>query len=194
MTIRPNRVLLRGLTGAAAAAALVVPAAALAQTAHHRDPAKDVQRSSGQIVDAPTNKTTDIVHVTISHSKKTVSTAIKLRKYSDKPWTYLSQIKTPSTKYIVAGSHTASGTQFALEKDSTNKVVKCDGLGFKVKPGADAIVVNVPSSCLKHPAWVQVGVGYITTNKSGSKSFADDGLRKGGVQEQNLTLSKKLRK
>jgi hypothetical protein len=191
MTIQPSRALVRGLTVAAAAAALVLPGAAFAQSVHHRDPAKDVQKSAGGLTNAPANKTADIVHLTLAHGRKAVTAEMKLRQYSNKPWTYVSQIKTPTSKYLVGGNHTSSGTQFILEKDATHKAVTCDGLSFQVKTGSDTLVVSVPNSCLKDPKWVQVGVGYVVPGKSGA-SYADDGLRRRGVQEQNLTLSKKL--
>jgi len=184
----------RVLVGSAAAVALVLPATAFAQSVHHADPAKDVQRSSANHVsNAPRNRAADIVHVAITHDADAVTTRITLRHLALKSWAYVSQIHTPTATYLVTGHHGGGLTQFLLENGSGTRTVTCPGLGHTVRAASNRLIVSVPDTCLKDPSWVRVGVGYAVPIGSGTTVYADDALRTAGVHEKHLTLSRRLR-
>lgn len=191
MSVQPNRRLLRVLIGGAAATALAVPGTAYAQSLRHSDPAHDVQVGGGtSLKNAPHNKTGDIVRLVATHSRTKVSAEIKLRSYGGGRWVWVERIKTGTTEYSVQGTHSSAGTTFTLTKGSGTPIT-CD-ITHATSTSRDTIRVTVPTSCLRKPGSVRIGVGYVIPSKSGSTAFADDALRTRGVSEQNLTLSKRL--
>ena len=190
MTIQPRRAWVRGLIGSATVVALAVPGAAFAQTLRHSDPAHDVQEAGSKVTDAPDNKTADIVRVRLAHTSTKVSAKIKLRDYRPGTWFYVEDLKTATRTYEVQGNHTSGGTTFTLTRG--RKTVSCEGLTSAIDRSRNTLSVTVPTSCLQDPHWVKVGVGYI--RQSSRTLFADDALRKAGISENALTLSKRLKK
>ncbi len=191
MNIQPSRAWVRGLIGSATVVALAVPGAAFAQTLHHSDPAHDVQQASGaNTTDAPDNATADIVRLTLAHTPTKVNAKMKLRDYRAGTWFYVENVKTATANFQVEGSHIAHKTTFTLTRGS--KTLACDGLTHAIDKAHNTIAVTVPTSCLKDPNWVKVGVGYLRQASRGVL-FADDGLRKADIRN-DLTLSKRLKK
>jgi hypothetical protein len=190
--VSASRSVVRGVALATATAALVLPGTAFAQTLRHADPAKDVQRSSATHVgNAPRNRSADIVHVALTHDADAVTTRIRLRHLAPKSWAYLSRVTTPSGTYVVTGHHENGLTQFLLTRAS-GRTVACAALSNRVRVAVDRLTVTVPDRCLHDPSWVRVGVGYAVPIGAGNAVYADDALRRAGVKESHLTLSRRL--
>jgi hypothetical protein len=196
MTIQPSRAAVRGVIGSAAVLALALPGAAFAGGVKHSDPAHDVQKivshgSRTTITDAPKQKSADIVHLTASYTSHRLKETARLRGLASL-WSYSSRIRTPTSHFDVQVVHQAGTTTTSLVNGGGSPVV-CDGLTRTIDHTHHTVSVTVPAGCLGAPAWVQVGVGMVVLPKTGGTLYADDALRKGGVAEKNLTLSKRLK-
>jgi hypothetical protein len=159
----------RGLAVGGAVVALVLPAtAAVGQTAVRHDPAHDVFRSraDGSQVAAPHNKSADIVHVRYAHTKRRVVTTMRIRDYGGH-WEYWEDIKTPTTKYLVAGEGHTTHQRFELGRGLRQDI--CDGLSAKVDRTNNTFRGSVPTTCLEQPRWVRAHVQYDVLVRNGDE-------------------------
>ena len=191
-----NRPSVRACASVLALAVVALPGAAFAGTVKHTDPAKDVQKvvahgSGTTISDAPAQKSADIVHFTAGYTSHRLAESTRLRALATQ-WVYSSRIKTPTTHFDLTVIHQAGTTQASLTKGAGQTLVTCDGLSQAVDRVKHVVAVKVPAECLGSPAWVQVGAGMVVLPKAGGTMYADDALRKAGVREKHLTLSKRL--
>ncbi len=197
MTFQPSRAVVRGVIGSAVVLALAAPAAAYAGGIKHSDPAKDVQKittrgSHTTITDAPKQTAADIVHFTASYTSHRLKESVRLRGLASQ-WSLASRVKTPSTHFEVDVVRQAGTTSVSLT-NAGGSAVTCPGLAPAIDRAKHVVTVTVPSTCLHDPTWLQVGAGMLVLPKAGGTFYADDALRKGGVKEKNLTLSKRLKK
>ena len=191
-----NRLSVRACASALALAVVALPGAAFAGTVKHVDPAKDAQKvvahgSGTTISDAPAQKSADIVHFTAGYTNHRLAESTRLRALATQ-WVYNSRIKTPTSHFDLTVIHQAGTTQASLTKGAGQTLVTCDGLSRAVDRAKHVVAVKVPAACLGSPTWVQVGAGMVVLPKAGGTTYADDALRKAGVREKNLTLSKRL--
>jgi hypothetical protein len=192
----PRRPVLRAAAAGAFVAALALPAAAFAGTLTHADPAQDVQKitataSGTTITDAPDNKTADLVHLTSAYGRQRLLEKVRLRDLAGH-WFLSSRIKTATTHFDLVLIHQSGGDQIGLTKGKRQTQVVCDGLLPNVDRTHHTVSVTVPADCLNAPHWVQIGVGIVKLGKAGGISFADDALRRRGIAEANLTLSRRI--
>ena len=197
MTFQPSRAVVRGVIGSAVVLALAAPAAAYAGGIKHSDPAKDVQKittrgSYTTFTDAPKQTSADIVHFTASYTGHRLKETVRLRGLAS-TFSLTSTVKTPSSHFEVDVVRQAGSTSVTLTT-AGGTLVSCPGLTRALDRAKHTVSVTVPSDCLDAPTWVQVGAGIVVLPKAGGTFYADDALRKAGVKEQNLTLSKRLKK
>jgi hypothetical protein len=192
----PHRPVLRAAVVGGLVAALTLPTAAFAGTLQHTDPAKDAQKitvsSSGTtITKAPDNKTADIVHLSARYGPKRYSETVRLRALAGR-WFLATRITTPNRLFDLMLTHESGSDQVILTRGTRRIQVVCDGLVPTIDPAHDTVSVTVPADCLSTPHWVRIGVGIVKHGKATGVSFADDALRRGGISEADLTLSRKI--
>lgn len=186
--MKRKRAWISGILATSACLVLAISSVASAQTLRHTDPAHDVvkMKNDGSVVAAPTNKTTDIVHVTFRHTSLRVITTMRLRDYGGS-WEYYGTIGTATQQYYVLGTDSST---FFLSKAGTERPIACSGLSVTIRPAKNTLRVSIPRTCLHRPRWVRMGLAYIVDGKGGVM-FSDDGLHKGGGF-MSLTASRRL--
>ena len=132
------------------------------------------------------------MHFSASYTGHRLKESVRLRGLASQ-WTLTSRIRTPSTHFDVDVIRQAGTTSVNLTSAGGAAVI-CSGLAPALDRAKHVVAVTVPSECLDAPTWVQVGAGVLVLPKAGGTFYADDALRKAGVEEKNLTLSKRLKK
>jgi hypothetical protein len=193
MPLRPLR---RATVVGGLVAALAVPASSYGAVLSHADPAQDAQKittsgGSMTITKAPDNKTADIVHLGVRYGARRFKETVRLRDLG-RHWFVTSRIRTPAGRFDLALVHRAGQNTVTLTHGKGRVVVACDGLLEEVDGTRHTASMTVPADCLSAPAWVRVGTGIVTFGKPAGVKYGDDALRKHGIAEADLTLSRKV--
>ena len=176
------------VVGVAVTMAALVPAAAAGETVSQADPAGDVVKKTQHGFVAAREKRADIRHVRFVHTSRRVTTTIRLAKFGFH-WGYQGAIKTPTHRYTVLGEGFRGDHSFFLT--GFTHFVQCDGVTSAVRRATHTIRVSVPTSCLRRPRWVRVGLVLTTADGRGGVFF-DDPLRDGLVKPRPVRLSPRL--
>jgi hypothetical protein len=185
------------VVGALVATVLCVPAAAHAGSLSHDDPAGDAQKitespTGTTVTAAPANTTGDIVHLGVRYGLVRMKEKVRLRAMA-RHWFLSSRIATAHRHFDLVLHHDPGSNQVTLTRGRTQTPIVCDGLVPEVDRAHHTVAITVPADCLFTPAWVEVGVGVVARGKATGISFGDDALRRRGITEAHLTLSRKIR-
>jgi len=176
---------------------LALPTAAVAGTLSHTDPAKDAQKitdsgSSTTITAAPDNETADIVHLGATYGPRRLKETLRLRDLGPR-WSLRARITTATRRHFdVVLTHRPGPDRLTLTRGKAQTPIVCDGLVAAVDRPHHTASVTVPADCLVSPPWVRIGTGIVARGIAKGVSFGDDALRRRGIAEADLTLSRKL--
>ena len=177
-------------------AALATPAAAVAGTFAHDDPAMDAQKitetpTGTMITRAPDNKTGDIVHLGARYGVQRLKETVRLRAMAGR-WVLSSRITAGNRHFDLVLRHRPGTNHVGLTRGKDQTAVVCDGLVADVSRPHHRVSVIVPAECLLTPPSLQIGVGIVARGQAKGVSYGDDALRTRGITEARLTLSPEI--
>jgi hypothetical protein len=187
------------LPALAAAALVLLPAVAHADTLTKTDAAGDVLTEGGSASTAgtldPTRTNGDITRSVITHGPSNLKVKLVHRDLAKvgRIITVIS-VKTDKAKNfrrfeIVAAPGRYYGTVVVHNK--ADKKVSCKTTR-KIDYAANTTLLTIPRRCLGNPRWVRVGAGVITTDNGFGSIYGDDARTNGTVGGEDPVFSNKV--
>jgi hypothetical protein len=173
-----------------APAALVLPAAAHAETVVTEDATGDARAWTDyqefQYVPAPDEASVDVIRTAAAFGERRLSVAVHFRDLEVRVrHETLVRVWTPRGAFdVTAERRSARRTTVSLARQGGD-AVRCRGLSAAYDGAADTVAMSVPARCIDAPRWVRLGVKATATPRlyaddPGTVFFlADDGHRDG---------------
>jgi hypothetical protein len=187
-----------------APAALVLPAAAHAETAVTEDAAGDARAWTAyqefQYVPAPDEASVDVIRTAAAFGERRLSVAVHFRDLEVRVrHETLVRVWTPRGAFdVTAERRSARRTTVSLARQGGD-AVRCRGLSAAYDGAADTVAISVPARCIGAPRWVRLGVRATATprphaDNPGTVFFlADDGHRD-GLGENSIGKGPRIRR
>lgn len=187
-----------------APAALMLPAAAHAETVVTKDPAGDARAwtyyQEFQFVPAPEEASVDVVRTAAALGQRRLSVAVHLRDLEVRAsHTTLVRIWTPRGTFDVAAERLSARRATVTLARQRGDELTCRDLSVVHDGGADTVALSVPARCIGSPRWVRLGVRVTATPVAAPKPqtttiyLADDGHR-GGYRENGIAKGPRIRR
>ena len=173
-----------------APAALVLPAAAHAETVVTEDATGDARAWTDyqefQYVPAPDEASVDVIRTAAAYVPSRLSVAVHFRDLEVRVrHETLVRVWTPRGAFdVTAERRSALRATVSLARQGGD-AVRCRGLSAAYDGAADTVAISVPARCIDAPRWVRLGVKATATPRlyaddPGTVFFlADDGHRDG---------------
>jgi hypothetical protein len=178
-----------------AAAVVLAPTTALADTLSKADTSGDVLKASGPSGGAvdPTRAIGDITRTVITHGPSNVKVKVFFRDLQ-KVGKIVTIIPVKTDKgyrrfEIVAGPGKYYGT--VTVRNAKDKKVTCKTTRT-IDYAANTALLVVPRKCLSNPRWVRVGAGVLSTQDGFQTIYGDDARTNGTVGGEDPTFSNKV--
>ncbi|MBD3926597.1 hypothetical protein IEZ26_18400 [Nocardioides cavernae] len=190
----PRRLI--GLAALLAPVALLLPAAAHAETVVTVDPVGDARAwtyfQEFQYVPAPQEASADVIRTAAAFVPRRLSVAVHLRDLQVRPrHDTLVRIWTPRDIFDVTAERLSAQRATVSVARQRGDAFGCRGLSVAYDGAADTVALSVPARCIGSPRWVRLGVEVTATPEADPEAqtaivhFADDGHR-GGVSENSV--------
>lgn len=140
---------------------------ASAETYNHADARHDVE-SYPQGVHTPRNRASDVTHLRVVHSDKTIRISVTLRSAALSGSTFrivAFDLKTPGHRYTGDFISHPGEVQYDLWNHATGRTINCDEWSSR---SGRTVSLMLDRSCLHKPRWIRAAVTVITNNDSGA--------------------------
>ena len=142
-----------------------VPARADHRIVHHdaRHDVVHVDFKSETHRPAPHDRATDITRTVVDHQAARLVVRARARHLSRSSYRLMVAEILASNRsrftLVVDYSTTPIDSRVSLERFASGREVNCSGASWSINWPAHRVVASVPTTCLRDPAWVRVGVG-----------------------------------
>lgn len=183
----------------------LLPSTAHADRVVTRDPAGDALVTSEvdgveQSAVAADHRTVDIVRTVVVHDAEVVRVRTQFRRLASDPLVFIgARLKLPKGKVDVLVEH-LGGTPIVSGTAGGGRELDCPGLEARVQRSTRSITLSVPTSCLRDPRWVRVGVvafGGDLDQENDSNTdgiYSDDAHRDGTFDADKPALGPRVRR
>ena len=156
----------------------------------HRDARRDVfvfDLPDDSSRPAPRNRTTDVRTTVVDHRADELLIRTRVRQLSRSGYRLMvSEILTSDGRryeLVVDYSLRPIGPRISLTRSGSAADVSCPDASWSFTGSVEQIEATVPTSCLRTPGWVRVGVGVVSSPRDLTRSWADDSRTRGRVGE-----------
>lgn len=161
----------------------------------HRDARRDVfvfdlENDTGK--PAPRNRTTDIRSTVVDHRAGQLLVRTRVRNLSRSGYRLMvgEILASGGRRYelLVDYSVRPIGQRISLTRSGSAADVSCPGASWSISWAAERVEATIPTSCLKNPEWVRVGVGLVASPRNLTRSWADDSRTRARIGDDHLVL------
>ena len=186
------------------AAALLLPAAAHAETVVTEDATGDARAWTAyqefQYVAAPGEASVDVTRTAASFGQRRLSVAVHFRDLEVRAHHQtLVRVWTPRGAYDVTAERPSARRATVSFGRKGADARRCRGLSVTYDGAADTVVLSVPARCIGAPRWVRLGVEATATPRTNPDNpstvffLADDGHRD-GMREDSIGKGPRIRR
>ena len=152
---------------------------------------------------APDHSAVDITRTVVAHGARRVSVEVDYRDLTRRfGQAQYVKVQTPEARFdIEVARNLGQRASVSITRRSRGDVVRCPALRASYDTGVDRIGLSIPTSCLRNPEWVRIGVLSLGIERDAIERraevyelFFDDAHLTGGFEDHGVRLGPEVRR